>query len=159
MTVEPLVREATPADEEAIRQINMVAWAGGYCRAELLEERHGPIGGRPWAERIAESVMNYVRGDAVTTFVAERNGAVVGFAACHVADGYGNVGYNAVLPDHRGRGVGTALVERVVEFLRRQGAPVLVVSTLVSDAPVRHIYEGLGFQELSRSVYYTMDAP
>ena len=60
-------------------------------------------------------------------------------------------------PDYQGQGVGTALTKRVSEYLKEQGARVLVVWTLEADKPACHVYEKLGFKELARFVYYSMD--
>ena len=160
MSTELRIRQATEADADAIRDINKRAWPG-YTTHELLERRHGMLNGRPWAEHIASAVAANMRGRNVTTFVAEREGRVIGYATAQIAkdkpSDTGTVGYNAVDPDHRGRGVGTALIRHVVAFLEEKGARVLTVVTLEIDEPVRRIYERLGFKELTRLVYYSMD--
>ena len=159
---EIFIRQARPEDRDAIAEINRRAWVGGITTHELLEQRHGLIDGRPWAEHIAGAVAAHLGEPDVTTFVAEQAGRVVGYAAAQIrregrSSDVGVVSYNAVEPTHRGQGIGTALVEHVTEYLEEQGARVLAVWTLEADEPIRRIYERLGFKELTRFVYYTID--
>ena len=156
------IRQATQEDYEAIDRINRRAWGGGITTHELLERRHGPIDGRSWVEHIAESVSTNLARSDVVTFVAEQGGQVVGYAAAQIerderSSDIGIVGYNAVDPDCQGQGIGTALMRRVVSYLKEHGARVLAVWTLEADEPARHIYEKMGFKELTRFVYYSMD--
>jgi ribosomal protein S18 acetylase RimI-like enzyme len=51
----------------------------------------------------------------------------------------------AVAPSARGKGVGTALVDLVVERFRRDGAPAIVMSTLEAMGAAHRIYETAGF--------------
>lgn len=165
------IRLATEDDFDAIWRINLRAWSGGITTHELLERRHGQIDGRSWVERMAGAAATHLAGPDVTTFVAElapstgsgQTGRVVGYAAAEIkceepASEIGIVSYNAVDPDYQGQGIGTALMVRVVSYLKEQGARVLVVWTLEADEPARHIYQKQGFKELTRFVYYSMDA-
>ncbi len=156
------IRLATQGDHEAIGEINRRAWSGGITTHELLERRHGLVDGRSWTEHITDAVADSLRRPDVTTFVAEREGQVVGYATAQIKregliSDVGIVGYNAVHPNYRGRGIGTALCERVMSYLKEEEARVLAVWTLEVDEPARRIYERLGFKELTRFVYYSMD--
>jgi GNAT superfamily N-acetyltransferase len=156
------IRPASHEDHDVIAGINRRAWAGGITTHELLERRHGPIDGRPWVEHIADAVTTHLAEPDVTTFVAEQEGRVVGYAAAQIkrqepSPDVGIISYNAVDPDYWGRGIGTALIEAVIGYLGEQGARVLAVWTLEVDEPACHIYERLGFKELTRFVYYTRE--
>jgi GNAT superfamily N-acetyltransferase len=151
----------TPEDIDAIRDINLKSWSG-FTTSELLEQRHGLINGRSWQERITNDVLTHIGREYVTTFVAELDGEVVGYAAAQIEvkeDGgeVGIVSYNAVRPEARRLGIGTALVSRVVDYLKSQGARVLLVWTLKVGESARNIYERIGFEELTRHVYYSME--
>ena len=159
------IRQAVEGDQEAIAAINRRAWSGGITTHELIEQRHGPIDGRSWIEHTVDAVAAHMRQPDVTTFVAEVESRIVGYAAAQVmppasrgetpAPDVGIVSYNAVDPDYQGQGIGTALIQRVLSYLQEQGARVLAVWTLEADEPARRIYERLGFEELTRFVYYT----
>lgn len=68
------------------------------------------------------------RGELSISLVAEQVGQLVGHVALspvRVQDGspgWFGLGPISVLPDHQGRGVGTALMQAAIEALRRQGA-------------------------------------
>ena len=47
-------------------------------------------------------------------------------------------------------------MRRVLDHLKAQGARVLVVWTLEKSEGARRMYEGLGFEELTRMVHYSM---
>lgn len=49
-----------------------------------------------------------------------------------------------VWPDHRGRGVGTALMNHAVDVARREKAPLLALQTLTNN-PARQAFEAWGF--------------
>jgi len=155
------IRPATEDDRGAIDTINRCAWSSGITTSELLEQRHGLIGGRPWTERITDDIAAHLAQPDVTTFVAEQDDRIIGYAAAQIRqDGPSDVGvvsYNAVDPNYRGQGVGTALLEHVMRYLKEQGARVLEVVTLEADMPARHVYERMGFQELTCLIYYSKD--
>ena len=52
----------------------------------------------------------------------------------------------AVAPDRRGRGIGRALVERGLDYLRRRGVPRVKLEVLDDNVPARRLYESLGFR-------------
>jgi ribosomal protein S18 acetylase RimI-like enzyme len=156
------IRPATEDDLGAIEAINRRAWSGGITTHELLEQRHGPIDGRSWIEHIVKAVTTHLAEPDVTTFVAEQKGRIVGYAAAQIkreepSPNVGIVSYNAVDPYYRRQGIGTALMRQVMSYLKEQGARVLVVWTLEAGKSARHVYERMGFKELTRFVYYSMD--
>ena len=126
----------------------------------LAEQRHGIIGSVPWHARKRADIEGFCREHPEWVLVAEEDGQVVGYATFSYseADRAGTVGNNAVHPAFRGRGTGSALVRAAIEQLTALGARVLQVVTMEQDAPARHIYERCGFQEIARSIYYTMES-
>ena len=51
-----------------------------------------------------------------------------------------------VLPTHRGRGIGKALLRHAEEYARHQGAGVLKVDVLAANMVARELYTQLGYQ-------------
>lgn len=87
---------------------------------------------------------------------AEEGGRVVGAAWARLMHGYGFAAEGvpevavSVLPGHRGRGIGTALLSFLIGRCREFGYPALSLSVQRANPAVR-LYERLGFREVSGS--------
>lgn len=75
-------------------------------------------------------------------FVAERDGVLVGASACAHFGATGWVGAVAVLPEARRGGLGRALTDVAVAWLRERGATTILLYATDMGRPV---YERLGF--------------
>jgi GNAT superfamily N-acetyltransferase len=154
-------RTGTPDDLEPIVAIAREIWHMGANKA--MEDRHGLIAGKPWQDHVADSVRSATkkRLGAGTCIVAEVEGRLIGWGTWWPDEdtGVGTIGYNGVHPDFRGRGIGTELVRRCLDALKATGMSIAAVSPGLNEghAAARAVYEKLGFQALSRSVYYTME--
>jgi ribosomal protein S18 acetylase RimI-like enzyme len=67
----------------------------------------------------------------------------------------GEIGLNAVHPDHAGRGIGTRMYEFVMTRMKESGMLLATVGTGgdPSHAPARHAYQKAGFGPALPSVY------
>lgn len=86
----------------------------------------------------------------------------VGFVAIALdpATTVGEIGLNAVHPDHAGRGIGTAMYAFALERMREAGMKVATVATGgdPSHAPARRAYRKVGFDtEIGRSAAEAME--
>lgn len=81
-------------------------------------------------------------------WVVEEDGAVVGFAAGNATNG--NIWALFVDPDHEGRGLGRALHDVMVAWLRDQGAPRLWLTTAPATRAQR-FYEAAGWLDAGRT--------
>lgn len=73
---------------------------------------------------------------------------VIGYVAAEMqSDGSGYIDYLGVHADHRGRGVGRALVRAVTDHLFELGATSVNLTVRESNAAARALYESLGFIE------------
>lgn len=92
-------------------------------------------------------------------FVAIHKDQVIGFCGASLSHeaAIGTVGLNAVHPDFSDQGVGTALYEHVLTWMKNQGATAAQVSTGddPSHLPARKAYEKAGFEKSipTRSYY------
>jgi ribosomal protein S18 acetylase RimI-like enzyme len=82
-------------------------------------------------------------------YAAERAGTVVGFVAIQLNQEtrVGEIGLNAVHPDHAGQGIGTAMYHFAIARMKEAGMRVATVATGgdPSHAPARRAYEKAGF--------------
>jgi GNAT superfamily N-acetyltransferase len=152
-------RPATEADLEPIVAIARRIWTMGLSKR--LEDCFGLQGGKPWDEWVAEGMRAAMQTRLATCIVAEAEGQVVGWA-CWTVDrerNQGQIGYNGVAPEFRGRGIGTALVGMALDKLREAGLPLAIVITGLDEghAAARRVYEKCGFQPFHQSVTYVME--
>ncbi|HEV3469577.1 MAG TPA: N-acetyltransferase [Pyrinomonadaceae bacterium] len=110
-----VVRAETPADRDAVREVNERAF-GQRTEADLVEALRGA--GCPHVSLVAESggrVVGHVFFSPV--LIEAEGGTSEAFA----------LGPMAVLPEFQRRGVGSALVRRGLEECRRLGREVVFV--------------------------------
>jgi RimJ/RimL family protein N-acetyltransferase len=109
------------------------------------------------------------RSPAVECFIVEEAGRPVGFVQYHVADDADKGGGMdlALLPIERGRGVGTAVVQAIVEFVKRElGWQRFTVDPDVSNTRGVAFWRKAGFtpvrlvdDEPEREPYWLMEWP
>jgi len=91
-------------------------------------------------------------------YAAEQGGVVVGFVSVRMnhETQMGEIGLNAVHPEHAGKGLGTAMYEFAVARMKDAGMRVATVSTGgdASHAPARRAYEKAGFAVHIPSVWF-----
>lgn len=88
--------------------------------------------------------------------VAEIDGTVVGFVSymINAETAFGEIGLNAVHPDHAGQGTGTHLYQTVLDAMKTNGVKAVEVATGgdPSHAAARRAYEKAGFGKSLPSV-------
>ncbi|WP_150307689.1 amino-acid N-acetyltransferase [Planctomonas psychrotolerans] len=85
------------------------------------------------------------------------DGEVVGCGALHVMwDDLGEVRTLATSPDHRGKGVGHAILQRLEDDARELGLSRLFCLTFEVDFFSRHGFEPVGESVIDREIYYEM---
>jgi ribosomal protein S18 acetylase RimI-like enzyme len=126
-----------------------------------LERRFGPIHGRDWAWRKARHIDDDIRSNAGGIFVYEhgeatRERTVIGYITVTLDRdaGIGRIPNLAVAVEAQGRGVGRALVEHALEYLRTEGMLLARVETLEGNAAGEYLYPALGFERVIRQIYY-----
>ncbi len=109
-------------------------------------------GGQPLTADATNQLVAGLRAQPTTLiFLAYVDGAAVGIATCFggfstfAARPLINVHDLAVLPAHRGRGVGRALLDAVTRAARTRGCCKVTLEVLEHNARARHVYEHAGF--------------
>lgn len=130
------IRAATSADLEVLPEIEVAA-------GELFRE----IGMDDIADHAPPAVDELAAASAI--LVAEVDGVVVGYARIDLVDDQAHLEQLSVLPDHGGRGIGTALLEAVCDWARARGDAAVTLTTFRSVAFNAPLYAKRGFEEVA----------
>ena len=149
--------EIVRAGAERIPELRPLWESLSAHHAEVAPELPGVFGPvRPaeasWEVRRA-LYEEWLREAGAFALIAEVDGEPVGYAVVHVrgpeetwatGDRVAELETLAVLPGHRGRGIGRALVERMLDELREGGVGHFTVGVIASNADAVRFYERLG---------------
>jgi GNAT superfamily N-acetyltransferase len=141
------IRDAREGDQDRIRDVMLSAYAQ---YAALMPEHWDD-----YRQNILDTLADVRPAEEI---VAEQDGVVVGTVLLYPAgtvfqepDGeavkrdWPEVRLLAVVPEARGRGVGTALMQECMRRARRSGAAVLTLHTTDMMQVAMHVYEHMGF--------------
>lgn len=115
---------------------------------QLLTELDAHLAGQPYPQesRHAFSVEKLLRA-GVAFFVSRYAGQPAGCGGIKLFDQeYGELKRMYVRPDHRGRGLGKAMLAHLAEYAREQHVSVLRLETGIYQKEAIGLYEGWGFQ-------------
>lgn len=144
------VRRATPTDLPILGRLGA-----------LLVRTHHDFDPKRFIEASPQTETGYAsflgsQLDArdVVVLVAEENGEVVGYTYAGVEGrdymslrGPAGVVYDIVVdPNHRRSGVGRALLQATLDFLKSHGAPRVVLSTATRNDAAQRLFERAGFR-------------
>ena len=133
--------------------------AVGEVRAdEVLPARTEAILREPWgdadiAQQLSEAKRHVVAAVPTRFFAAAVVGEVAGWCELRVRDGVAQIEDVEVLAEHRGRGLGRAVVQHALLEAKRT-ADVVFLEALADDWP-RELYAKLGFVAVDRRDVYT----
>jgi GNAT superfamily N-acetyltransferase len=135
------IRQATTGDHDALYTAfaRIVDAGEGFPQAPPLDR---PAFDDYWIAHSSSVVVALEGGELVGAYHVKPN--FVGRAA-HIA----NAGYFVSL-EHRGRGIGAALVAHSLDEARRLGFDAMQFNLVFASNPARRIYEGFGFREIGR---------
>lgn len=139
------LRDATAADVDAIRDVARESLLASYGHAvdeallaEAVDEWYDP-----------DDLVADVDDEATVCPVAVVDDDVVGFAESYVVgrrERVGEIDWLHVHPDHRGSGIGSALLERVEAELRDADVDRIEARVLVANEAGTAFYEGEGYE-------------
>ena len=107
----------------------------------------------PWQRSDFEYALGRANGYAVVAFESD---ALIGYAVGFFARADFHLASLAVRGDRRGKGIGRALLIRVVEGAQGRGARVISLEVRASNIRALALYERAGFRHVAiRQDYYT----
>jgi [ribosomal protein S18]-alanine N-acetyltransferase len=120
------IRNATPADYAALKQVDMLAFSP------------------PW--QMSATLLDLAIESAGLLTVAEDQGAIVGYQLTTPGHQGAHLARLAVLPAHQGRGVGGALLSHLLEHYSAQRTSEVTVNTQDTNTASLRLYRQFGFE-------------
>lgn len=112
---------------------------------EAVELWHAAGLTRPWNDPL-EDLQRAVRGDSSTVLALVDEGRLVGTVMVGDDGHRGWLYYLAVAPDHRGEGLGRALVEAAERWLAARGVPKVQLMVRAGNEAALGFYDRLGYE-------------
>ncbi len=155
----PNIRPFEPGDLPAMQRVRKAAFEPvfrSFC--DIVGET---IAALAFADADAEQAKHLddicASGSGHHVLVVTVDGETVGFVSFTIdaAQRTGEIGLNAVRPDHAGKGIGTWMYQHVLARMKELGMALAVVGTGgdSSHAPARSAYEKVGFGPAIPSVH------
>jgi GNAT superfamily N-acetyltransferase len=138
------------------------AWRDGAAVADLLETSFREEGIDDNGQRMIRMLRSYGPLEAIIMegapgFVWVEEGHVLGNASMQynpAKRGTMIVGNVATHPDHRHRGIASALMNAILQYARGHGARTLALQVVEGNTPAVRLYEKLGFRPQGAVTYY-----
>ena len=105
----------------------------------------------PWS---AESISSELDNRLSYWLVAEESGKVVGYVGSQSVLDSADMMNIAVAPEYRRLGIGNALIEALVTYLRNKSIRFLLLEVRVSNTSAIELYRKLGFQQVGKRPRY-----
>ena len=105
----------------------------------------------PWSEK---SIASELDNKLAFWLVAAEGEQVAGYIGSQTVLDETDMMNVAVHPDFRRKGVAEALIQELVDHLRRMGSHCLTLEVRASNAPAIALYEKLDFREIGRRKNY-----
>lgn len=123
--------------------------------ADRMQEIEAASGApSPWSKQL---FLNEFLNTTSKIYGAALEGVgVVGFLIVHLVLDEADISNFAVLSQFQGRGIGRALLQKMIDDVREGGAKVVTLEVRENNISARHLYESFGFEVVSvRKRYYT----
>lgn len=145
---------------DAVIRLSLQAWAPVFESLQTMMnidvyQTFYPDG---WRVSQEKAVADVCTADDINLWVAIDENITVGFVAVKLDTeaSMGELYMIAVEPDFQGRGIGTALTEFALAWMKEAGMAIAMVETGgdPGHAPARHTYEKAGFEQLPIARYF-----
>ncbi len=156
------IRPATPADVEEVAAIEALAFSNpwnaktfrtllGRSRALVLVAEEEAGSGRPETAGSQGGRAAGSRDEAL----GGPGPVIIGYAVVWWVLEQGELANIAVLEGHRGRGIGSLILDRVLEEVRERGVESLFLEVRISNETAHGMYLSRGFTQVAiRADYY-----
>jgi ribosomal protein S18 acetylase RimI-like enzyme len=148
------IRAATPSDTPQLEELYL-ALDTFHVEAlpELFRAAEDPIAARDVPGLMAEShavLLVAESGDRLAGFIRARIVEVGQADPIYLPRRYAYIDDMAVGPDFRGRGIGRALLDAIVDWAREHGIDAMELTVFEFNAGARKLYERAGYATMYR---------
>lgn len=92
----------------------------------------------------------------MTIYLAKRDDQLVGKVHLQLTNGLGGIYGLGVLPEHRGKGLGRAILLEAIEKLKAGNAAQIMLQVAAGNAAALNLYKSCGFRETSIMDYFDL---
>ncbi len=132
---EYIIRRMTLADVDGVHAVELSSFPKPWTREDFVKEMTG------------NTCARYQ--------VAEEAGEIIGFAGAWIVLDEAHITNIAVLKAHRGRGIGRALTEALLQYAANLGVVYATLEVRRSNEIAQKLYNSLGFEYVGlRKRYY-----
>lgn len=144
---------------DAVVRLSLRAWAPVFASLQKVMDPEVYLHFYPdWRVAQRKAIEGVCAAEDANVWIAIDDGSPVGFVAVklHPEDKMGEIHMIAVDPDFQGRGIGAALTEFALRWMKDAGMLVAMVETGgdPGHAPARRTYEKAGFGLLPIARYF-----
>lgn len=156
MQIEPY----NPSHLEAVIHLSLRAWSPVFDSIEntMSAEVYRAFYPDHWRVSQQKAVETVCAAEDTKVWVAMDADLTVAFVAVklHLEDSMGEIYMIAVDPDFQGRGIGSALIEFSLNWMKESGMSIAMVETGgdPGHAAARHTYEKVGFERFPVARYF-----
>jgi len=120
--------------------------------AKVLADIHNKCFDVGWAE---SEFIRFLEASGILVFVAEERDVFCGMILVKTVLDEAEIITMGVLPDYCGKGIGTALLMRMIEVVKQRGAHKVFLEVLDKNIAAQGLYKKIGFMEVGvRENYY-----
>lgn len=131
-----VIRRMTLSDVDSVHAIELATFAKPWSRADFVKEM--------------------TENRCARYLVAEKDGAVIGFAGAWIVLDEAHVTNIAILEKERGNGYGKALTQALLQYAANLGVSYTTLEVRRSNERAQRLYQSLGFEYVGvRKRYYT----
>jgi GNAT superfamily N-acetyltransferase len=158
-SIQPQIRPYDDRDAEAVVGLSLRAWEPVFASIEqALGTEIFKLLHPDWRADQRKAVEDACAAQTIRVWVAEAGARAVGFVAVelHPERSMGEIYMLAVDPDYQGGGIGTALSEFALAWIKDAGMVVAMVETGgdPGHAAARRTYEKVGCTQLPIARYF-----
>jgi ribosomal protein S18 acetylase RimI-like enzyme len=151
------IRRFRPEDTKALKEITAQTFDITSIDKNI-EDRFGLLNATDWVCRKLKHIDADIAANAEGIFVAEEEGQVIGYITT-VLDYdtlLARIPNMAVAAGHQGKGVGKALMDASLAYMREKGMEHAKIEALAQNPVATTFYPRVGFHEVARQVHYVM---